>query len=141
DARGRATQWGVQIPSSTFSYWMFQGLTIGSGIALTNPAGTITRFDDPGAIEALQFWVDLSRKQKVHPPGIVEWGTTPQDFLDGKTAMAWMTSGNLADMRDKAKFDFGVAMLPGGAKRGSPTGGGNFYIFRGAPVQQQRAAF
>jgi sn-glycerol 3-phosphate transport system substrate-binding protein len=140
DTRGRTVQWGIQLPSSTFSYWMFQGLTIGSGIALTNPAGTITRFDDPGAVEALQFWVDLSVKFKVHPPGIVEWGTTPQDFLDGKTAMTWMTSGNLGAMRDKAKFDFGVAMLPGGARRGSPTGGGNFYIFRGAPAQQQRAA-
>ncbi|HEY4374251.1 MAG TPA: ABC transporter substrate-binding protein [Burkholderiales bacterium] len=141
DAQGRAEQWGVQIPSSLFSYWMFQGLTIGSGIALTNPAGTATRFDDPGAVEALQFWVDLSRKYKVHPPGIVEWGTTPQDFLAGKTAMAWMSSGNLAAVRDQAKFAFGVAMLPGGTRRGSPTGGGNFYIFRGAPAQEQRAAF
>ena len=140
DARGQTTQWGIQIPSSAFSYWMFQGLTLGSGIALTNPAGTVTRFDDPGAIEALRFWVDLSSKYKVHPPGIVGWGSTPQDFLDGKTAMAWMTSGNLGNLREKAKFDFGVAMLPGGARRGSPTGGGNFYIFRGAPAQQQRAA-
>ena len=148
DTRGLPSQWGIQLPSSTFSYWMFQGLTVGT--SLTNSAGTVTRFDDPAAIEALRFWVDLSRKHKVHPPGIVEWGATPQDFLAGRTAMAWMTSGNLGDMRDKAKFDFGVAMLPGGstqgaasgrAERGSPTGGGNFYIFRGAPAQEQRAAF
>jgi sn-glycerol 3-phosphate transport system substrate-binding protein len=140
DSRGRAEQWGIQIPSSIFSYWMFQGLTIGSGIALANPAGTLTRFDDPGAIEALQFWVDLARKEKVHAPGIVEWGATPQDFIGGRAAMTWMSSGNLGNIRDNAKFDFGVAMLPGGVRRGSPTGGGNFYIFKGASAQQQRAA-
>jgi sn-glycerol 3-phosphate transport system substrate-binding protein len=147
DNRGNATQWGIQLPSSAFSYWMFQALALGNGITLANPAGTMTRFDDPQAVEALQFWVDLSRKYKVHPPGIVQWGGTPQDFLDGRAAMTWMTSGNLANIREKAGFDFGVAMLPGGpahagtaAKRGSPTGGGNFYIFRGAPAQQQRAA-
>ena len=27
DASGKVTQWGVQIPSSGFPYWLFQGLT------------------------------------------------------------------------------------------------------------------
>jgi sn-glycerol 3-phosphate transport system substrate-binding protein len=140
DSAGRTTQWGVQIPSSGFPYWMFQGLATGNGVELMNRAGTQTRFDDPAAIEALQFWVDLSRQQKVHAPGILEWGTTPQDFLDGKTAMAWMSSGNLANIKSRAKFDFGVATLPGSVRRGSPTGGGNFYLFKRTTPQQQRAA-
>jgi len=32
-------------------------------------------------------------------------------------------------------------MLPAGKRRGSPTGGGNFYISRKAPAAQQEAAF
>ena len=32
-------------------------------------------------------------------------------------------------------------MLPTGKKRGSPTGGGNFYIFKKATLAQQEAAF
>ena len=139
-ADGKTTQWGVQIPSSGFPYWMFQGLATGAGIELMNRAGTQTRFDDPAAIEALQFWVDLARKHKAHAPGIVEWGATPQDFLAGKTAMAWMSSGNLANIKSEAGFDFGVATLPGGVRRGSPTGGGNFYLFKRAAPAQQRAA-
>ena len=87
------------------------------------------------------YWVDLSRKHKVHPPGIVEWGTTPKDFFERKTAMMWTTTGNLTNVRNNAKFPFGVAMLPGGKRRGSPTGGGNFYISKKASAAQQEAAF
>jgi sn-glycerol 3-phosphate transport system substrate-binding protein len=99
------------------------------------------RYDDPKVIEALQYWVDLSRKHGVHPPGVVEWGTTPKDFFEKKVAMIWTTTGNLTNIRTNAKFDFGVAMLPAGKKRGSPTGGGNFYIFKKATPAQQEAAF
>ena len=37
-------------------------------------------------------------------------------------------------------FRFGVAMLPSGKRRGTPTGGGNFYIFKKASRAQQEAA-
>lgn len=108
---------------------------------LANEAGTQTRYDDPRVIEALQYWVDLSKKHGVHPPGIVEWGTTPKDFMEKKVAMIWTTTGNLTNIRNNAKFDFGVAMLPANKKRGSPTGGGNFFIFKKATPAQQEAAF
>jgi sn-glycerol 3-phosphate transport system substrate-binding protein len=85
--------------------------------------------------------VDLSRKHKVHPTGIVEWGTTPRDFFERKIAMMWTTTGNLTNVRNNAKFPFGVAMLPAGKRRGSPTGGGNFHISKSAPQAQQEAAY
>jgi len=141
DASGKVTQWGVQIPSSGFPYWLFQGLAIQNGVNLMNPAGTETYYDRPEVIEALQYWVDLSRKHKVHPEGIVEWGTTPKDFFERKMAMMWTTTGNLTNVRNNAKFDFGVAMLPAGKQRGSPTGGGNFYIFKKSTPAQREAAF
>ncbi len=140
DASGKVTQYGVQIPSSGFPYWLFQALAIQNGVAMANDAGNAVKFDDPAVIEALQYWIDLT-KQGVHPPGIVEWGTTPKDFFEKKVAMMWTTTGNLTNVRTNAKFDFGVAMLPAGKKRGSPTGGGNFYIFKKATPAQQEAAF
>ena len=85
DASGRVTQWGVQIPSSGFPYWLFQGLAIENGVNLMNAAGTETYYDKPAVIEALQYWVDLVKKYKVHPEGIVEWGTTPKDFFERKS--------------------------------------------------------
>ena len=36
--------------------------------------------------------------------------------------MVWTTTGNLTNMRNNAKFDFGVAMLPAAKRKGSPTG-------------------
>jgi sn-glycerol 3-phosphate transport system substrate-binding protein len=135
------TQWGVQIPSSGFPYWLFQALVIEAGATLANPEGDRTFYDKPEVIEALQYWVDLARKQKVHPPGIVEWGTTPKDFFERKVAMMWTTTGNLTNVKANAKFPFGVAMLPAHKRRGSPTGGGNFYISKKASSTEQQAAF
>ena len=141
DAAGNVTQWGVEIPASGFPYWLFQGLTTTNDVRLMNAAGTETYFDKPAVIEALTYWVDLARKYKVHPEGIVEWGTTPKDFFERKCAMMWTTTGNLTNVRANAKFPFGVAMLPAHKRRGSPTGGGNFYISKKASEAQQQAAF
>ncbi len=141
DASGNVTRWGVQIPSSGFPYWLFQGLTTTNGVELMNEAGNETYFDKPAVVEALQYWVDLGRKHKVMAPGVIEWGTTPKDFFEKKIAMMWTTTGNLTNVKKNAKFDFGVAMLPANKRRGSPTGGGNFYIFKKATKEQQEASF
>ena len=139
DASGNVTQWGIQVPSSGFPYWLFQGFTTQNDVLLMNDAGTETYYDKPAVIDALQYWVDLSGKHKVMPPGVIEWGTTPKDFFEKKTAMMWTTTGNLTNVRTNAKFDFGVAMLPAGKHRGSPTGGGNFYLFKKTTPAQRDA--
>ena len=141
DASGKVTQWGMEIPSTGFPYWLFQALAIEAGTNLMNAAGTQTYYDKPEVIEALTYWVDLVKKYKVHPEGIVDWGTTPKDFFEKKVAMIWTTTGNLTNVRTNAKFDFGVAMLPAGKQRGSPTGGGNFYLFKKSTPAQRDAAF
>jgi sn-glycerol 3-phosphate transport system substrate-binding protein len=138
DASGNVTQWGVKIPSSGFPYWLFQGLTTPNDAILMNDAGTETYFDKPAVVEALQYWVDLSAKHKVMPGGVIEWGTTPKDFFEKKAAMIWTTTGNLTNIRANAGFPFGVAMLPAKKHPGSPTGGGNFYVFaKTTPAEQQ----
>jgi sn-glycerol 3-phosphate transport system substrate-binding protein len=53
--------------------------------------------------------------------------------------MIWTTTGNLSNIRANAKFPFGVAMLPADKRRGSPTGGGNFYLFKSATPPQREA--
>jgi sn-glycerol 3-phosphate transport system substrate-binding protein len=140
DASGNVSTWGVKIPSSGFPYWLFQGLTTPNDAILMNEAGTETYFDKPGSIEALQYWVDLSAKHKVMPGGVIEWGTTPKDFFERKAAIVWTTTGNLTNIRTNAQFPFGVAMLPAKKRRGSPTGGGNFYVFDKTSPEEQQAA-
>ncbi|MFT4269317.1 MAG: ABC transporter substrate-binding protein [Xenophilus sp.] len=140
DAGGKTTQYGVQIPSSGFPYWLFQTLTTPNDAILANETGTQVKFDDPKVVEALQFWVDLG-KAGVHPTGVVEWGTTPKDFFEKKAAIIYTTTGNLTNIKASAKFDFGVGMIPGDKRKGSPTGGGNFYIFKKSTPAQQEAAY
>lgn len=130
DASGAVTQWGLEIPSTGFPYWLFQALTTQNGAILANQDGTKVAFNDPKVIEAAQFFADLSQKYQVMPKGIIDWGTTPRDFFEGKTAMMWTTTGNLTNVRKNAKFAFGVAALPSKVHGGSPTGGGNIYIFK-----------
>jgi sn-glycerol 3-phosphate transport system substrate-binding protein len=140
DAAGAASQWAIEIPSTGFPYWLFQGLTTANNVRLMNAAGTETYFDRPEVIQALQFWVDLSRKYKIQPEGTIEWGTTPKDFFERKTAMMWTSTGNLTNVRNNAGFAFGVAMLPAHDGRGSATGGGNFYLFKKMSDEKRAAA-
>lgn len=140
DANGNVTQWGVKIPTGIYGYWMLQGMAKPNDAVLMNSAGTKTYFDKPAVVESLQDWVDLSHKHQVSPVGSVEWGTLPKDFMEQKAAMIWTTTGNLTNIRTNAKFPFGVAMLPAKKHFGSPTGGGNFYVFDKTTPEQQQAA-
>lgn len=141
DSDGNVSQWGVRIPSSGFPYWLFQGLTTQNDVILANSDGNETNFDDPAVVEALQYLIDLNKEHGVMAPGIIEWGATPKAFFEGQTAMMWTSTGNLTNVRSNAPFDFGVALLPGNKRRGAPTGGGNFFIFREADDDQKQAAF
>ncbi|HEY4250445.1 MAG TPA: ABC transporter substrate-binding protein [Roseomonas sp.] len=134
------TQWGIQIPSSGFPYWLFQALTTQNDVLLMNQAGDRTYYDDAKVAEALQYWADLSMTHRVHPQGVVEWGTTPRDFFERKVAIIWTTTGNLTSIRAGAQFPFGVAMLPANRRPGSPTGGGNIYLFKAASPAKREAA-
>jgi sn-glycerol 3-phosphate transport system substrate-binding protein len=141
DASGNVSQWGIEIPSGgSFAYWLFQALTTPNDAILMNEAGNQVMLDKPAVVQAATFWHDLSAKHGVMPGGTIDWGTTPKDFLEQKAAMVWTTTGNLTNIKANASFPFGVAMMPKKVRGGSPTGGGNFYIFKSGTPQQQKAA-
>jgi sn-glycerol 3-phosphate transport system substrate-binding protein len=119
---------------------MLQALAIQNGQKMMNEPGTEVYLTAPKTVEALDYWVSLSRKDAVMPTGSIDWATLRTDFVEGRTAMMWHTTGNLTAVKDSAKFNFGVAVLPAKERRGSPTGGGNFYIFKSASPEQQKAA-
>ncbi len=134
------SQWGVMIPSTGYPYWMFGALAMQNGQELMNGDGNLTYFDHPDVVGALQFWKELGTTHKVMPQGTIEWGTLRQNFLEGKTAIMWHSTGNLTAVKSNAGFDFGVAMLPASKRRGTPTGGGNFYIFKKTTPEERKAA-
>ncbi len=132
--------YGLMIPSTGYPYWMFQALAIQNGKEVMSGDGLTTYFDDPTVIETLEFWKSLSTEHGIMPEGTVEWGTLRQAFLEGQTAIMWHSTGNLTAVKNGASFDFGVAELPGNERLGSPTGGGNFYLFQDTTDEERAAA-
>jgi sn-glycerol 3-phosphate transport system substrate-binding protein len=132
--------YGLMIPSTGYPYWMFQALAIQNGKEVMSDDGLTTYFDDPAVVDTLKFWQSLSAEHGIMPTGTVEWGTLRQAFLEGQTAMMWHSTGNLTAVKKNASFDFGVAELPANVRKGSPTGGGNFYIFKDTSEEEQAAA-
>ncbi|ODT58569.1 MULTISPECIES: ABC transporter substrate-binding protein [Paracoccus] len=142
DASGTVTQWGLGIPgSSNAAHWLFGALVAQNGGQLSSEDGLHTFFDSPEVVGALEYWVSLGAEHGIHPPGVLEWGTTPSDFMEGRLAMAWTTTGNLGNIRANAPFDFGVAAYPGNPDPASVLGGGNLYLFADASDEEKAAAF
>ena len=133
------SQWGMMIPSTGYPYWMFGALAKQNDQVLMQ-GGNKTYFDAPNTVEALEFWRSLSVEHEVMPGGTIEWGTLRQNFLDQTTSIMWHSTGNLSVVKAKADFEFGVAMLPAGKMRGTPTGGGNFYVFKNASEEERQAS-
>ncbi len=136
-------RWGLQVPSDGFPYWLFQAGPISLGKNVVGTEANKVYFDTPESLEALNFFVSLSQKEKVHPTGVIPWATTPDAFVAGKAAMIYHTTGSLTNILSKMPnpADVGVAFIPGKSGYGVPTGGGNMYIFKGAPQEQKDAAW
>jgi sn-glycerol 3-phosphate transport system substrate-binding protein len=137
---GGKDQWGLEIPSTGYQYWMFQALALQTGDNIMSEDGKEVHFNAPYSKEAMEFWLSLGKEHKIMPEGVIEWATVPSDFLSGKTAMMYHTTGNLTNVKNNADFDFGVSFLPANNDYGSPTGGGNIYLFKDLPKANKEAA-
>ncbi|RST77344.1 ABC transporter substrate-binding protein [Siminovitchia acidinfaciens] len=134
-------KWGIELPATISGYWIYQALALQAGEGnLMSDDGKEVYFNSDAAKEALHYWVDLSKKHKVMPEGVLDWNTVPADFIEGKTAMMLSTTGNLTNVKNNADFEFGVAYLPENERAATPTGGGNFYIFKDISEERQLAS-
>ncbi|WP_158747115.1 ABC transporter substrate-binding protein [Acidisphaera sp. L21] len=139
DGSGRVTRWGIKIAGDLGNaQWTFGALANQVGQKLMNEAGTETYFDAPKTVEALTYWRDLAPRGT--PPGISAWPVLSPDFLEGNTAIIWHTTGNLTNLRGKAKFPFGVAGVPGKDSPHTVVGGGNLYFFKHASAAERTAS-
>jgi sn-glycerol 3-phosphate transport system substrate-binding protein len=134
------SQWGIEISSDGIPYWLFQSFVIGNGANVFTSANKVT-FDTPAVISALQDFSDLANKYKVMPAGVLAWANMPNDFVNGKAAMIWHSSGSLTNILKQAKFNVGVSYTVGEKGFGAPTGGGNLYMLKGIPADHQAAAW
>lgn len=136
-----AAEYGLEIPSTQFGNWMFQAMAIQSGVEDTAGVdGMVDYLDAPGSVEALEWWTSMA-EDGIMPSGTTEWASTPEDFLQGRTGIMWHTTGNLTNVRSNADFEFGVSILPANTQPGSPTGGGNLYVFDRGDDETKAAAY
>jgi sn-glycerol 3-phosphate transport system substrate-binding protein len=141
DASGKVTRWGIKMASDLGNaQWTFGALANEAEQTLMNEAGTEVYFNQPKTIEAMAFWRGLSEKHHAAPDGMSSWPQLSPDFLAANTAIIQHTTGNLANVRDKATFPFGVAGLAGKHSPHTVVGGGNLYFFRHASPDERQAA-
>ena len=102
---------------------------------------TETYFDKPAVVEALQYWVDLAASTGSMPPGIVEWGTLRAGLLraQGRDDVAHHRQPHHVQAERQVRVRRGHAARRTSG-RASPTGGGNFYIFKKATPDEREAA-
>jgi sn-glycerol 3-phosphate transport system substrate-binding protein len=141
DNSGRVTRWGIKMASDLGNaQWTFGALANQAEQILMNEAGTEVYFNQPKTIEAMAFWRSLADQYHAAPDGMSSWPQLSPDFLEGNAAIIQHTTGNLTNVRDKAKFPFGVAGLAGKNSPHTVVGGGNLYFFKQATPDEQQAA-
>ncbi len=128
--------YGCEIP---IDQWLMSIFILQNGGKINNLEGTETYLDTPEAIEAMEFV--LSLVEKGYMPAKRLFGDSSSDFVAGKTAMMYNSTGSLAFVRDSASFDWGVGFLPAGKERVVATGGGQFVICAGTSERRQQAAW
>ncbi len=131
-----ADRYGLEIP---IDQWCMTIFILQNGGEINNLEGTETYLDSPEAIEAMEYLFGLV--QKGYMPAKRLFGDSSSDFVAGKTAMMYNSTGSLAFVRDSASFDWGVAFLPMGKERIVTTGGGQFIISSGTSPARQQAAW
>lgn len=135
-------RWGLLIPSSGFPYWLFQSFSIGNGQNVVGESPSEVYFNTPEVVSALEDFIALSDEAGIMPDGTIVWGDAPTDFTSGKAAMIYHTTGSLTNILRNADFEVGVGFLPAGdVGYGTPTGGGNLYIFSTSTDEEQAAAW
>ena len=128
---GRAL--GRANPGTGFTYWLFRRWS--PRPAARSPTPTARRsFDSPACQAALQLLDRPAGRSGASRRASSSGAPRRATSSKAGPAMIWTTTGNLSNIRANAKFPFGVAMLPRGMRRGSPTGGGNFHLFKAAPA-------
>ena len=93
-------------------------------------------FNSPIGIRNLQFWVNLVHKDR----SALASFSDRKEFLNQKSAMYIDTTSRIGYFRKKAKFNWGVALLPKGTTRKYQFAGTNLAIFSHLSPEKRKAA-
>jgi len=139
-------RYGLLLPvAGTFPIWIYQSFAAAYGKPVVDNDLTNVYFNTPETLAAVEFMTRVGLPVEdggfgVGPKGGSAWGETPTAFVSGQAAMIYHTTGSLTSILENVAssenpFEVGVAFLPSGPANedgigyGTPTGGGNLYIF------------
>lgn len=105
----------------------------------------VATVDDPAAIEALQFYIDLIRQHKVVPPGIstIDLQDIQRMFANGRVAMFMdcEDTANAFAKEPELKDKFGVGLLPHNKSHAAFAGMDVISVWKGSQKKEAACKF
>ncbi len=129
-------QWGLTIGGGWHD-WIFESFVRQNGLVFWNKDKV--SFDAPESQNALEFWSRLVAAKVM--PAASTWESSANDFMAGRTAMLYHSTGSMTNILKSSSFPVGVAPMPKGKQLGSTMGGGPILIARKQPDAHKRAAW
>lgn len=120
---GELKRWGLTIGGGWHD-WIFECFCRQNALVPWTKDKVL--FDKPEAVDALEFWVKLV-KAGVMPPAST-WQGSANDFMAGRTAMLYHSTGSLTNLRTSSPFKVDVAFMPKNKTFGACQGGGPIMI-------------
>ena len=130
------SQWAfLHAPATDYISWYFQGTAWAFDGSYSDEEFNVT-ISEPNTVKAGE-WLRSTVAEG--------WATASMDrttdFINGVTASMMQSTGQLANLKENAKFEFGAAFLPSEVNPGCPTGGAGIGILSTTPPELQAAAF
>ncbi|WP_047153203.1 ABC transporter substrate-binding protein [Aneurinibacillus tyrosinisolvens] len=124
----KGQEWGFSTP---IDIWFYEAMVFENGGKFLSEDGKQALFNSPKAIEPIAYWKSLIDQGAMKmPPGAKydAWEVAENDFVNGKVAMIFDSTGSLNMLLDKAKFNVGTAFLPKKENYGVAAGGANLVM-------------
>lgn len=130
------SQWGLTIGGGWHD-WIFESFVRQNGLVFWSRDKVM--FDAPESVNALEFWQRMAQAKLM--PAASTWESSANDFMAGRTAMLYHSTGSMTNILKSSSFPVGVAPMPKGKQLGSTMGGGPILIARKQPDAHKRAAW
>ncbi|QEW07902.1 ABC transporter substrate-binding protein [Nitrincola iocasae] len=129
-------RWGLVIGGGWHD-WMFECYCRQNGLVPWQKDRVL--FDQPEAVEALEFWNTMVKAGVMAPAST--WQGSANDFMAGQTAMLYHSTGSLTNLRTSAPFEVGVAFMPKNKAYGAAQGGGPIMIAKNQSDEKKEASW
>jgi len=130
------SRWGLTIGGGWHD-WMFESYVRQNGLVPWTKDKVM--FDAPESVAALEFWLKMAQAGVM--PTASTWQGSANDFMAGRTAMLYHSTGSMTNLRKSSPFAVGVAPMPRNKTYGASMGGGPILIARNQPDAHKRACW